>query len=75
MNCCGKKEHSDNSYYIQVDVENKRNIQEYTNDELIDLIKDNDLSGNTTKYYYVDEPPNIGKNTKRVNYIHFKKLN
>ena len=74
---------SDNSYYIQIDLKvgatTIKNIEALTQDELINLIKENDVMTDdegsaSTKLFICDEEPGIGKNTRRVNYMKFVEI-
>lgn len=74
---------SDNSMYIQIDLKigskTYRNLESFTQSELIELVKENSIvytttgSGTTadTKYFKCEEEPGIGANTKLVNYMKF----
>lgn len=64
---------SDTSYYIRIDVQigtrNITNLEHRSQDYLIQLIKENDLTTNeagepVTKYFYCKEEPGIGAITK-----------
>jgi len=75
--------YSENTLYVQIDLNNMRNIEKYTNDQLIQLIKQNDLQQvldrETGKYetqtkYYKCTACDININTGRVNYIHFQEM-
>lgn len=70
-----EKGYSKGSYYIQIDVNNERNIEKYTNNELVKLIKTNDLkvSENEIKYYKCITC-NIDSITKKVNYMKFVEI-
>lgn len=73
---------SDSSYYIQIDLKightTYRNLEMKTQDELVEIIKNNDIIINNnnsdnktqTKYFYCNECT-LGKNTKTVNYMNF----
>ena len=70
---------SDGSYYIQIDLGTTRNLEAKTQDELIALIKANDITDGinaegdsepVTKYFRVSEV-GISNITKRVNYMKF----
>ena len=77
---------SDYTSYIQVDVKigtkTFKNLESYTQDELIDLVKnysivytqDGDETIANTKYFIVPEEPTINKNTRLVNYIKFVEI-
>jgi len=80
--------YSDNTLYIQIDVknnstiQNKKNIEKYDEQELIDLIKNNDIissedeSGQMVpiiKYYKCSEYK-ISTITKRVMYLKFEEI-
>lgn len=74
---------SDSSMYIQIDLKigstTYRNLESYSQSELIQLVKDYSVvytttgSGTTadTKYFKCEEEPGIGANTKLVNYMKF----
>ena len=75
---------SNGSYYIQIDlqvgVRTIKNLESFTQEQLIDLIKENDITVNeegetVTKYFYIKDEPGIGELTKRVNYIKFIEYN
>lgn len=70
----GEKGYSDNTFYIQIDLGRKRNLEKYTNSKLTELIKENDLVNDKVKYYYISQEPNISSRTKRVNHVIFKEL-
>ncbi len=72
---------SDYSTYIQIDLKigskTYRNLESYSQNELIELVKnysivytDNGTRADT-KYFICEEEPNIGANTKLVNYMKF----
>ncbi len=77
---------SDYTSYIQVDVKigtkTFKNLESYTQDELIDLVKnysivytqDGTETRANTKYFIVPEEPSINKNTRLVNYIKFVEI-
>lgn len=66
--------YSNSTYYVQIDVDNHKNIEKYTNDQLIELIKTNDLvDGKNTKYYKCTIC-NISSITKKVNYMKFVEI-
>lgn len=70
---------SDSSFYIQIDMKNLKNIEKYTESQLIQLIKNNDLvldeDGKKTKTkYFKCLNYNISEKTKRVNYVQFVEI-
>ena len=78
---------SDNSYYIQIDLKvgsrTIKNLEALSQDELINLIKENDITYTTDengetvvgpKYFICDEEPGIGASTGRVNYMKFVEI-
>ncbi len=74
---------SDSSYYIQIDLSiglrTIRNLEALSQEELINLIKENDITTNeagetVTKYFICEEEPKIGEYTKRVNYMKFVEI-
>ena len=77
---------SDYSRYIQIDLKigtkTYTNLEAYSQDELIDLIKnysieyiqDGTETRAETKYFMVPEQPNIGESTKLVNYMKFVEI-
>lgn len=77
---------SDYSRYIQIDLKigtkTYTNLEAYSQDELIDLIKnysieyiqDGTETRAETKYFIVPEEPNIGESTKLVNYMKFVEI-
>ena len=80
----GIQEISDTSDYIRIDlkigVKTYTNLENMSEDELIQLVKDNSLNYTTnvdgstsveTKYFKCGEEPGIGSVTRRVNYMKF----
>lgn len=75
---------SDTSYYIEIDLKlgvKTYNLEAMPQDELINLIKENDIiysidkDGNTianTKQFICKQEPGIGAVTRRVNYMLFE---
>lgn len=68
--------YSENTYYIQIDCGNKKNLEKYTNDKLVELIKANDIdvTTNETKYYKCVEYNVNEETTKTVNYMKFVEI-
>ena len=66
--------YSNNTYYVQIDVDNHKNIEKYTNDELVNLIKNNDLVNRKNTKYYKCTICNISSITKKVNYMKFVEI-
>ena len=72
-----------NTLYVQIDLESRHNIEKYTNSELVELIKQNDLitstnaAGNVTKEtkYFKCTQSNINETTGRVNDMKFQPAN
>lgn len=78
----------DSLYYIQIDLEIKRqrpftNLETYSQDALVNLLKQysiiysQDEDGNTiaqTKYFMCESMPGIGENTRLVNYMKFVEI-
>lgn len=75
--------YSENTLYVQIDLENKKNLEKCSNSELVKLIKDNDLKlvldediGKEipkTKYYKCVKC-DINNDTGRVNHIVFEEI-
>ena len=75
--------YSENTLYVQIDLGNKKNIEKYTNSQLVQLIKANDieqvLDKDTGKYvtetkYYKCVKCEVDNTTGRVNYIKFEEI-
>lgn len=65
--------------YIQIDFGKERNLESWSQEKLITLIKENDITedenGETvTKYFWCKEEPGISNVTKRVNYMKFVEI-
>lgn len=83
-----EEKYSQNSAYIQIDIGNKKNIEKYSAQQIIDLIKANDLISDTdevtgtqvqkTKYYRILNEENggyiISDVTKKIIYMKFVEL-
>ncbi len=65
---------SDNSYYIQIDVKNRKNLEKLNEEKLIEFLQENSYKENTeseTKYYYIE---NIETSTVSGRVIYVKIL-
>lgn len=72
-----EKGYDENTLYVQIDVDNKKNIEKYTNDKLVQLIKQNDLKtddGSIETKYYRCIICDVNKKTGRVNYVKFQTI-
>lgn len=77
----GEEEPSDGLQYVKIDLQTNGKLYEhlemYNQDELIELVKQNDLEVNPstgnyeTKYFICKEEPKISSITKKVNYMKF----
>lgn len=68
---------SDNSYYIQIALGTEpknQHLESFEQSKLIELIKSNDITEEPETKYFKCIEANIGKNTKRVNYMKFVEI-
>lgn len=67
-----QKKADENTYYVQVDVENISNFQNKTQNEKNDFLKNNSLKNDDEVKYYFCSDYKISDVTKRVIYIKFE---
>lgn len=74
---------AENTLYVQIDLGSKKNIEKYTNHQLTQLMKENDIkkvvdetTGKMTveTKYYKCVVCNVNTQTRRVNYVRFEEL-
>lgn len=76
-----EQEPSDNLYYIQIALGNEAHLENFEQNDLIDLVKKNDvkiienqMTYKAEKKYFKCTVANIGKNTKVINYMKFVEI-
>lgn len=66
--------------YVQIDLgKDKKNLESWPQEDLLNLIKNNDITEDINgepipKYFYCKEEPKISNITKRVNYMKFVEI-
>ena len=66
---------SENSLYVQIDLEGVRNLEKRENSYLVDLIKQNSLiDGTSSTKYYECTVCSVNENTQMVNYVVFREI-
>lgn len=65
--------------YVQIDFGKEKNLELWSQEKLINLIKNNDITKDVNgepipKYFYCKEEPKISNITKRVNYMKFVEI-
>lgn len=71
----GLEKEDNKTRYIRIDIKNNRNLEKKSNEDLVNLIKENSLmsDGKNSKYYRCTDC-RINPNTNRVSYMEFVEI-